>query len=193
MEVGARLRRTAGLRHDLGPDGGELRVRAPTASAVSAVPGELEQGLLSLAVNACDAMPAGGTLTVSADDLRGPRREVRIRVDDTGVGMSEQVRQHALDPFFTTKSMSESAGLGLWTVYGTVTRAGGTVHIESEVDAGTCVELRLPATAPTPTPGSPPRRGGARGGPTGKEFGPGGGRRCRGGGRAKPDEGQSRA
>lgn len=112
---------------------------------------QLELALLNLAVNARDAMPAGGDLTISthaaADlDLRDlPRRSyVEIRVTDTGTGMTEAVRARAVEPFFTTKEVGHGTGLGLSQVYGIVRESGGTLFIESDVGQGTCVRLVLP-------------------------------------------------
>ncbi len=118
---------------------------------------QLELALLNLAVNARDAMPEGGRLTISTRrvidlDLRDlPRRPyTEIRVIDTGVGMTEAVRTRAIEPFFTTKQVGHGTGLGLSQVYGVTRESGGTLFIESEVGNGTTVRLVLPA-APAPT------------------------------------------
>jgi PAS domain S-box-containing protein len=121
---------------------------------VRADPGQLGQVLVNLAVNARDAMPSGGTLSLETDNTMvgdeatnlQPGRYVRIRVSDTGAGMAPEVAAHAFEPFFTTKPKGQGTGLGLATVYGIVTEAGGDVQIASEADHGTCFTLLLPAT-----------------------------------------------
>jgi two-component system cell cycle sensor histidine kinase/response regulator CckA len=126
--------------------------------AVMADPGQLEQVLVNLAVNARDAMPGGGHLTidttavtVDADHAAAragldPGRYVRIRVSDTGTGMPKEVVDKAFDPFFTTKPSGQGTGLGLATVYGIITQAGGTVQIYSEADLGTTITVLVPVT-----------------------------------------------
>jgi CheY-like chemotaxis protein len=136
--------------------------------------GQLEQVLVNLAINARDAMPEGGTLTldtenVDADDVYvaaraglAPGRYVRLRVSDTGTGMAPEVAARAFEPFFTTKPKGEGTGLGLATIYGIVTGAGGHVQIYSEPGLGTTFTVLLPATdAPMPEPDQrrEPRRG----------------------------------
>jgi signal transduction histidine kinase/CheY-like chemotaxis protein len=131
---------------------------------VLADPGLLEQVLVNLAVNARDAMPTGGTLsvdtgniTVDADTLAGGSkaregRNVRLRVSDTGTGMSADVIQHAFEPFFTTREEGAGTGLGLATVYGIVTEAGGHTKIYSEPGGGTTFTITLPVTTEAATP-----------------------------------------
>ncbi|HEY3951682.1 response regulator [Phenylobacterium sp.] len=112
---------------------------------------QLEAALLNLAVNARDAMPDGGTLTISAattaepGDL--PAGSVRIAVKDTGVGMDLAVRERVFEPFFTTKEIGRGSGLGLSQVYGFVRQSEGQVRIESEPGHGACVEICLPAAS----------------------------------------------
>jgi two-component system cell cycle sensor histidine kinase/response regulator CckA len=126
---------------------------------VMADPGQLEQVLVNLCVNARDAMPSGGQITVDTSfvdieaDLDGghpagldPGRYVRLRVSDTGTGMPPEVIDRAFDPFFTTKPSGEGTGLGLATVYGIVTQAGGRVQIYSEAGLGTTITVLLPTT-----------------------------------------------
>jgi CheY-like chemotaxis protein len=125
-------------------------------------PGQLEQVLVNLAVNARDAMPSGGKLTIdtAAVDVdshdaaaRGgldPGRYLRLRVSDTGTGMPPEVVDRAFDPFFTTKPSGEGTGLGLATVYGIITQAGGTVQIYSEPGLGTTITVLLPTTDEAP-------------------------------------------
>ncbi|MGD0703101.1 MAG: ATP-binding protein [Trebonia sp.] len=131
---------------------------------VLADPGQLEQVLVNLAVNARDAMPAGGTLTidtsnvtVDADTIAGGSqarkgRNVRLRVSDTGTGMPAEIAQHAFEPFFTTKPDSGGTGLGLATVYGILTQADGNIRIYSEPATGTTFTITLPATAEAAAP-----------------------------------------
>ena len=120
-------------------------------------PGQLEQVILNLAVNARDAMPAGGRLTiatrnvtVAAGDARtpvpAPGDYVLLTVSDSGHGMSPEVVAHAFEPFFSTKG-DQGTGLGLATCYGIVTQAGGSIAIESEQGTGTCVRIHLPRAA----------------------------------------------
>jgi two-component system cell cycle sensor histidine kinase/response regulator CckA len=128
-------------------------------------PGQIEQLLVNLALNARDAMPAGGNLvidtapfTVGPDnpDL-APGEYVRLRISDSGRGMAPDVVERAFEPFFTTKAGGESTGLGLGlaTVYGIVTQAGGCVGIESSVGLGTTVKVLLPASTSDPSDASP--------------------------------------
>ena len=112
----------------------------------------IEQVLINLAVNARDAMPDGGTLTIG---LRGGRRTVRLTVADNGVGMFKRVASHAFDPFFTTKPEGSGTGLGLSTVYGIVTQAGGQIGLESEPGFGTTFTIDLPISAGS-EPSEPP-------------------------------------
>jgi len=123
--------------------------------------GQLEQVLVNLTVNARHAMPVGGSLDIEVAEARG---EVVLAVRDTGVGMTPEVLDNALEPFFTTRP--EGTGLGLAVVHGIVAQAGGSVHISSTEDEGTCVQVRLPAVDDTPV-GVPPRterKGPTRGG-----------------------------
>jgi PAS domain S-box-containing protein len=111
---------------------------------------QLEQVLVNLAVNARDAMPDGGTLTIAvapaerADDPGGDEGWVRLEISDTGVGMDEETRARAFEPFFTTKPLGRGTGLGLSTVYGIVMQSGGRIDIRSAPDAGTTFTILLP-------------------------------------------------
>ena len=156
------LRRTLGEHVEL--------VIAPAGNLwpVLADPGQLEQVLVNLAVNARNAMPDGGTLTidtgnitVDADMIAGgskarPGRNVRLRVSDTGTGMSPEVTQHVFEPFFTTRRDGGGTGLGLATVYGILMQADGDIRIYSEPGAGTTFTITLPVTAEAATPLSEP-------------------------------------
>lgn len=139
------------LRRTLG-EGIDLRYRIdPDLQHALADPGQLESAVLNLALNARDAMPRGGTLTLSAHQ-RERRRLARsgadtviIEVSDNGEGMSREVIARALEPFFTTKAAGKGTGLGLSMVYGFVRQWGGDVRIYSESGMGTTVRLLLPA------------------------------------------------
>ena len=148
----------------------ELRVELHDSdSRVFADPGQLEQVLMNLAVNARDAMlmplhgraGAGGTLsidvsevTMSAANAAGwdgvtPGRWVRVAVHDTGHGMDERTRRHAFEPFFTTKDVGAGTGLGLATVFGIVQQAGGAIKLESTLGVGTTVICLFPVAQPS--------------------------------------------
>jgi two-component system cell cycle sensor histidine kinase/response regulator CckA len=117
--------------------------------------GQLEQVLLNLAINARDAMPDGGQLVITTRKHRiaqgagamrlGAGRYAQISVTDTGDGMSPEVAEHAFEPFFTTKLKGVGTGLGLASIYGIVTAAGGSIEINSEPGKGTTVTIDLPA------------------------------------------------
>ena len=139
---------------------------------VLADPGQIEQVLINLAVNARDAMPRGGKLTIhtantdidetAAQDGLSPGRYVSVKVTDTGTGIPKGVIDRVFEPFFTTKPKGEGTGLGLATVYGIITQAGGLVRIYSEPGLGTILTALLPVTehalAPaTPQPARPQR------------------------------------
>ncbi len=117
---------------------------------------QMEQTVLNLAVNAKDAMPEGGVLTLRTRighepnvpaEQKNRRRGVFIEVEDTGTGMSSHVAMHAFEPFFTTKPVGQGTGLGLSQVYGFATQSGGSVMIDSEPGRGTRVVLWLPASS----------------------------------------------
>ncbi len=124
---------------------------------VEADAGMIEQVVMNLAVNARDAMPNGGTLTVSlidvAIDAAAAKKNsearagnfVRLRVADTGCGMDAMTRAHVFEPFFTTKEVGKGTGLGLATVYGIVKQHDGWIEIESELDKGAAFDVFLPA------------------------------------------------
>jgi signal transduction histidine kinase len=115
----------------------------PTAPVVIADGNQLEVGILNLGINARDAMPDGGTLTITtACDPDDPQR-VLVSVSDTGTGMAPEVVGRAFDPFFTTKPAGKGTGLGLSQVYGLVRQMGGDVDIVSDLGQGTTVRLHL--------------------------------------------------
>ncbi len=144
--------------------GAEIEVRVGEIAANSRVmadPGQLENALLNLAINARDAMPGGGELTLDVDSVtiagkkgrRGsphdPGTYTRINVRDTGAGMSEAVCRKAFEPFFTTKEVGQGTGLGLSMVHGFMEQSGGFAEIDSEPSVGTSVQLCLPQVRAT--------------------------------------------
>jgi len=162
------------LREDI-----EIRIAlAPDLWPAFADGGQLEMAILNLAINARDAMPAGGSLTISTANVAvdeyyrdrypevTPGNYVLIAVTDTGEGMTPEVLARAFEPFFTTKEVGKGSGLGLSMVYGFMKQSNGHVSIYSEVDLGTTVRLYLPAhstmpadvtVAKTAAEGEPPR------------------------------------
>jgi signal transduction histidine kinase/CheY-like chemotaxis protein len=152
---------TGMLRRLIGEDVQLVTKFAAESQLVRVDPGQMEQVLLNLAINARDAMPDGGTLTLETACL-GPDEAlapgflheerpagplVCLGVSDTGVGMDPETVRQAFDPFFTTKEPGKGTGLGLSTVYGIVRQSGGLVWIESAPGAGTTVRLCLPRVA----------------------------------------------
>ena len=124
---------------------------------IKADAGQIEQVLVNLAVNARDAMPGGGRLTIETENVVTGggsgvpgARYVQLRVSDTGTGMPQDVIAHAFEPFFTTKPKGEGTGLGLATVYGIVKQAGGDVRISSVAGEGTAFSVLFPATDEAP-------------------------------------------
>ena len=133
------------LRRTIGED---IELRCWLASELPPTvidPSQVTQVLVNLAVNARDAMPAGGRLTIEATKVEAG---VRLVVEDTGQGMSEDTLAKAFDPFFTTKPPGSGTGLGLATVYGIVAQAGGTIAIDSNPERGTRVAIELPCGEP---------------------------------------------
>ncbi|WP_315760037.1 MHYT domain-containing protein [Sphingomonas sp. Y38-1Y] len=130
---------------------------APRLPLAMADPHQLELALLNMAVNARDAMPTGGTLTISATEDLGADalggRFVRLTITDTGIGMDAQTLARASEPFFTTKGVGKGTGLGLSMVQGLAAQSGGSLRIDSALGKGTSIELWLPvADAPRAAP-----------------------------------------
>lgn len=136
--------------------------------AVRADQQQLEQALMNLVVNARDAMPRGGTVTISTrnriyatEERRDgttvpPGKYVEISVADQGTGISPHVIDKVFDPFFTTKPLGEGTGLGLSTVYGIVKQSGGYIFVENLPEGGACFRILLPAVNPDDEPAAPP-------------------------------------
>jgi two-component system, cell cycle sensor histidine kinase and response regulator CckA len=127
--------------------------RGTAVGCVNADPNEIERVLVNLAVNAQDAMPAGGRLTIrTARVLVGETEGAKVKageyveleVRDTGVGMTRETMARVFEPFFTTKASNGGTGLGLSVVYGIVRQSGGTIQVESQPGAGTTFRIRLP-------------------------------------------------
>lgn len=159
------------LRRVIGEDV-VLRVDvAPSLPPVIGDVGQIEQVLVNLVVNARDAMPQGGLLTVELREIKleqpriarmstiPPARYVQLAVTDTGVGMSEDTLGHIFEPFFTTKPTGQGTGLGLATVFGIVKQTGGDIVVHSQLGEGTRFEIYLPRATASPMVGPPPAPG----------------------------------
>jgi two-component system, cell cycle sensor histidine kinase and response regulator CckA len=114
----------------------------------------MQQVLMNLAVNARDAMAAGGRLTIRTRDLDG---HVELSVSDTGQGIEPQVLEHIFEPFYTTKPAGEGTGLGLPTVHGIVAQSGGSIAVDTEVGRGTTFTISLPRADDAPEATAPPQ------------------------------------
>jgi two-component system cell cycle sensor histidine kinase/response regulator CckA len=146
----------------------------PNLHRVLADAGQVEQVIMNLAVNARDAMPKGGRITISTMNVELEKgasplpmaskggAHVLLAVGDTGTGMGPEIRAHLFEPFFTTKESGKGTGLGLSTVHGIVTQAGGSIQVESEVGRGTTFNIYLPGSS---TESTPVERPGAAGTP----------------------------
>jgi CheY-like chemotaxis protein len=110
-------------------------------------PGQLDQILMNLAVNARDAMPNGGALTIETRTVCGDRPMIRLIVRDTGHGMDADTVAHIFEPFFTTKEQGKGTGLGLATTYGIVTQSGGAIRVDSAPGRGTVFTIEFPLIA----------------------------------------------
>jgi PAS domain S-box-containing protein len=156
------------LRRLIGEDI-ELSTKFDSAlGCVKADPGQLEQVLMNLAVNARDAMPRGGKLTITTSNVLIDHRTkfrnrtldaghyVVVAVSDNGMGMSDEVKTHLFEPFFTTKGLGKGTGLGLATCHGIIAQSGGAIHVYSEPNSGTTFKIYLPCTDAKPEPAAAP-------------------------------------
>jgi PAS domain S-box-containing protein len=149
------------LERLIGEDVKVVMVLQPDLNPVLVDRGQLEQIVMNLAVNARDAMPTGGTLTIETADGRGDTApsarsagdpaddQVRLTVSDTGIGMTPEVQARVFEPFFTTKEPGKGTGLGLATIHGIATQNGGSVTVTSEIGRGTRFTVRFPRAAAT--------------------------------------------
>jgi PAS domain S-box-containing protein len=131
------------LRRVIGEEIELICVLDPSLRPVEADPGQLHQVIVNLAVNARDAMPGGGKLTIETTNAGS---QVSLTVRDTGIGMDAGTLEHVFEPFFTTKGVGKGTGLGLATVYGIVRQSAGRISVKSEVGRGTAFSVLLPAT-----------------------------------------------
>ena len=150
MQIEKMLRRLIGEDIDL------ITIPAASRDTVEADPGRLEQVIMNLVVNARDAMPNGGKLTLETGTARldqnfsaqqlgvQPGQYVTISITDTGVGMDSETQSHLFEPFFTTKNPGRGTGLGLATAYGIIRQSGGAIAFLSEVGRGTTARIYLP-------------------------------------------------
>jgi PAS domain S-box-containing protein len=144
------------LRRILGEDIEFTQTLLPDLGLVRADPGQIQQVLLNLVVNAREAMPKGGKLTVETANLEiegdvealrsgaTPGSYIEISVSDTGLGMNEQTKARIFEPFFTTKGLGKGTGLGLATVYGIVKQSGGNIAVSSTLGQGTSFKIQFP-------------------------------------------------
>ncbi|HET9597910.1 MAG TPA: ATP-binding protein [Anaeromyxobacteraceae bacterium] len=158
------------LRRVLGEDVEIVTVLGASPSTVRCDPGQIEQVILNLAVNARDAMPGGGRLTLETGNTvvsgewaaahpgMRPGPHVRLRIRDSGSGMSPSVKERVFEPFFTTKPIGKGTGLGLATVYGIVKQGEGCIEVSSDLGQGSTFDIHLPLceAGRSTAPGEPP-------------------------------------
>ncbi|MFO0676611.1 MAG: ATP-binding protein [Polyangiaceae bacterium] len=136
-----------------------LVVTTRPVGAIRVDPSQFERVLLNLVLNARDAMPEGGTVTIDLSEAEGPAglpgRTVVLAVTDTGVGMDEETRRRAFEPFFTTKDHAHGTGLGLASVYGIVRQHGGDIVVTSAKGAGSTFAVHVPVSPDTLAPPAP--------------------------------------
>jgi len=147
------------LKHLIGENIELVTIAGPNLGKVKADPGQIEQVILNLALNARDAMPQGGRITMETanvdpeESAAGEHREVpagsrvKLLIRDNGAGINEEAKAHIFEPYFTTKEVGKGVGLGLATVYGIVHQSGGDIQVESELGKGTTFTIWLPRVA----------------------------------------------
>ncbi len=148
----------AAMLHLAGPTAVVRVEQDPGLRAVRADAGQLEQVILNLVINAAEAMPNGGTITLETSNVTlgaqfaelPPGDYALLAFTDTGVGLSEEVKARLFEPFFTTKRVGEGAGLGLSTCYGIIKQSGGHISVYSEPGRGTAFKVYLPVAEPQP-------------------------------------------